>query len=142
MRDLRLLDAYRLRGQPVIELWGWEGDETCGAFEISSPIDGGVLRIVVSSEGGWDHVSVSRKNRCPNYPEMDFIKRIFFEDHETAMQLHVPAADHVNMHEFCLHLWRPQYTEIPRPPAIMVGIGQTPVRSLIEAKSLLKEAGL
>jgi len=70
----------------------------------------------------WDHVSVSRANRCPNWPEMEHVKRLFFQDTETAMQLHVPAADHINNHPYCLHLWRPHGVEIPRPPAIFVGV--------------------
>jgi hypothetical protein len=39
------------------------------------------------------------------------------------MQLHVrPPADHVNNHEFCLHIWRPLDVDIPRPPSVMVGV--------------------
>lgn len=95
-------------------------------FRLTSPIDGGVLTVVASSGDGWDHVSVSRTNRCPNWPEMEFVKRRFFKDDETAMQLHVPEADHVNFHPFCLHLWRPYDVEIPRPPEWMVGPRKVP----------------
>jgi hypothetical protein len=52
---------------------------------------------------------------------MDHVKRLFFRDEETAMQLHVPPADHVNNHPHCLHLWRPQDIEIPRPHVEFVG---------------------
>lgn len=121
MKNLRLLDKYRVSGR---KLWGWDGDETCGAFSLPSPVDGGDLRIVASSGEGWNHVSVSRANRCPNWPEMEHVKRLFFHDEETAMQLHVPPKDHINNHPYCLHLWRPQNAEIPRPPSIMVGILQ------------------
>ena len=47
---------------------------------------------------------------------MEFVKRKFFEDNETAMQLHVAIADHINMHPYTLHLWRPHNAEIPMPP--------------------------
>lgn len=77
--------------------------------------------IMCSSDCGWEHVSVSRKNRCPNWAEMSFIKEMFFRDDETAMQLHVPRSDHVNDHPYCLHLWRPTSQEIPRPHGWMVG---------------------
>jgi hypothetical protein len=119
MRDLNPLDEYR---QDATRTHGWNGDETCGMFELPSPIDGQTLRVVASSEDSWDHVSVSRSNRCPNWPEMEFIKRKFFKDDETVMQLHVPAADHINYHPYCLHLWRPHCLEIPRPPGWMVGV--------------------
>ena len=52
---------------------------------------------------------------------MEQVKRLFFRDDETAMQLHVQPADHINCHPHCLHLWRPHGVEIPRPPAFMVG---------------------
>ena len=122
MRNLNLLDRYRRRDHHVMENWGWAGDETAGMFMIPSPIDQKSIAVVASSGEGWDHVSVSRPTRCPNWPEMEFIARLFFEDHEVAMQLHVPASDHVNNHPFCLHWWRPHNIEIPRPDAIMVGI--------------------
>jgi len=117
MRNLRALDDYRI---DVTATYGWNGDATCGAFELPSPIDGQTLTVVASSGNGWDHVSVSRTNRCPNWPEMEFIKRRFFRDEETVIQLHVPVSDHINAHPYCLHLWRPQQVEIPRPPGWMV----------------------
>jgi hypothetical protein len=128
-------DRWRQRGHAV-KMWGWEGDETCGAFVIPFTFEtqrkmpvGKVLFVqrsellVVASTGeGWDHVSVSLEDRCPTWEEMEFIKKLFFRDDETAMQLHVPETDHVNVHPNCLHLWRPNDgREIPRPPSIMVG---------------------
>lgn len=124
MRDLLLLDIYRDNSPAVVHHYGGAGDETCGAFLVPSPIDHFPMRVVASSDGGWDHVSVSRPNRCPNWPEMDHVKRLFFCDDEPAMQLHVPPADNISYHPHCLHLWRPQDQEIPRPPAIFVGPGE------------------
>jgi hypothetical protein len=116
MQDLNLLNAHR------IYLEGYErGDATCGAFKFPSPVDGQSLNVIASSEDGWDHVSVSRTSRCPNWPEMEFIRHKFFRDDETVMQLHVPPAQHINFHPYCLHMWRPHHQTIPRPPAIMVG---------------------
>jgi hypothetical protein len=140
MRNLRLLDAHRIRGRAVIELYGWEGDDKAGAFRLRSSIDGADLVVIASSGEGWDHVSASRSNRCPNWSEMEQVKRVFFRDDETAMQLHVPPSDHVNNHPYTLHLWRPLDREIPRPPSIMVGIGAEPVRSAEEARTIHREA--
>jgi len=106
---------------------GAAGDDTAGCFYLKSEADRRQLRIIASSDGGWDHVSVSRADRCPTWAEMEQVKRLFFADGETAMQLHVPASDHVNNHPYCLHLWRPHEAEIPRPPALLVGVsGLTP----------------
>jgi hypothetical protein len=142
MKNLRDFDHYRMTRAAVRELWGWEGDETCGAFEIPSPIDRAMLRVIASTEGGWDHVSVSRQNRCPNWTEMEHVAALFFRADEAAMQLHVPASDHVNMHPYCLHWWRPQGIAIPRPPAIFVGVGGAPARDADDALARIKAAGL
>lgn len=78
------------------------------------------LRVQVSDGLGWDHVSVSLPDRCPTWEEMSYIKRLFFRGNECAMQLHPPESKHVNTHNFCLHLWRPQEEIIPMPPMVMV----------------------
>lgn len=65
----------------------------------------------------WEHVSVSTRNRTPNWYEMDFVKDLFWDESETVMQLHVPKSEHRNLHPHVLHLWRPRHGEIPRPPA-------------------------
>jgi hypothetical protein len=114
VKDLRKLDCYRV-DHPV-RGWGGKGE---GAFLI--PHDGLLLRVLATSDMEWDHVSVSLKeDRCPTWEEMEFIKRLFFRDDETAMQLHVPEVEHINCNPYVLHLWRPQNEVIPRPPAIMV----------------------
>ena len=82
--------------------------------------DGDYRASGVGAEYAWEHVSVSLPNRCPNWLEMDFIKDIFWDATETVMQLHVPKADHRNLAETCLHLWRPLNAEIPRPPSLAV----------------------
>ena len=105
MKDLRTLDHLRRKDKQVIAFYGWAGDETCGVFNVMSPIDQSPMTVIASSESGWDHVSASRPNRCPNWPEMDFIKRLFFENDEVCMQLHVASKDHISIHDYTLHIW-------------------------------------
>lgn len=121
MRNLHLLNIYRDYSREVIAHYGSTGDYRGGAFLVPSPLDAAAMRVIASSDDGWDHVSVSRANRCPNWQEMEHVKRLFFKDDEIAMQLHVPVADHINVHPHCLHLWRPLTKPIPMPPKIMVG---------------------
>lgn len=116
MIDLTRLNEYRNCTEQVAEHYGDFGDSTCGVFELGSPIDKQPLVIVASSGGGWDHVSVSRKNRAPNQTEMDFVYRRFFAPDEVAVQFFVPAASHVNIHPNCLHLWRPNGETLSLPP--------------------------
>jgi hypothetical protein len=96
---------------------------TTGAFMINGPC---YMDLRILSSGAWDnldweHVSVSLKNRCPNWQEMCFVKDLFWNEDEVVMQLHPAKKDYVNHHEYCLHLWRPTKVEIPLPPRIMVG---------------------
>jgi len=127
MRNLNLLDIYRDTSPQVIAHYGSAGDHEVGVFIIPSPIDKAAIRIVASVGEGWDHVSASRQNRVPNWPEMEHIKRLFFKDSETAVQYHVPPTDHINHHPHCLHLWRPLGQELPRPPGWMVGPELSPI---------------
>jgi len=124
MRDLTSLDHYRMRTPEVAQFFGGSfGDHKWGAFLVPSIATGEPLKVLASVGMGWDHVSVSCQKRCPSWEEMEQVKRLFFRDSETAMQLHVPPADHINFHPYCLHLWRPLCRNIPRPPAALVGAG-------------------
>lgn len=91
-----------------------------GAYFIFSPM-GPELKIICGLGMGWEHVSVSLRNRCPNWPEMCFVKDLFWKPEEAVIQLHPPKSDYVNIHEYCLHMWRPLEASIPLPPSFMVG---------------------
>ena len=110
-----------MRSQAEIRKFAVNMSDDGGMFILRCNKTGADLRVVASWWFGWDHVSVSTKKRIPNWDEMEFVKRTFFRDDETAMQLHVPPSDHINCHPYCLHLWRPHGCDIPRPPAWMVG---------------------
>lgn len=78
---------------------------------------------VIASDGeGWEHVSVSLRNRTPNWREMCFIKDLFWDEEDCVVQFHPPKSAYVNNHEHCLHLWRPIRAEVPQPPSILVGL--------------------
>jgi len=71
-------------------------------------------------ETGWDHVSVSLPNRCPNWEEMCFIKSLFFGEDETVIQFHPKASEYVNVHPHCLHLWKKFGVDAELPPRSFV----------------------
>lgn len=98
-----------LKGVTVIHL-----DDDGGAFWVRH--ERMYLKVIASFGEGWDHVSVSTERRCPTWEELEHVKRLFFKDDETAMQLHLPPSDHINIHPYVLHLWRPQKADIPLPP--------------------------
>ena len=120
MKDLNSLNEFRMYGSER-RIYGQYGDGFNGLFTVPSPIDGKPLTIIASSGEGWEHVSISRNSRTPTWREMEYVKRLFFKDDEAAMQVHPPLKDYVNVHPYCLHLWRPIDTLIPLPPDYMVG---------------------
>lgn len=84
----------------------------------------GQLKILSSGDGDgteWEHVSISRNDRCPTWDEMSKVKALFWDDTETVIQYHQPKAEHVNFHPTCLHLWRWTSGVFPMPPSILVG---------------------
>ena len=135
MRNLYELDHLRQYGPRVIETMGSAGDHGNGAFIVHSVIDRAQLLVVASNGEGWDHVSVSRRNRPPNWTEMEQVAKLFFAADEVAVQYHVPATEHVNAAVNALHWWRPQHGELPRPSMHLVGGGgNTPIRDNADAE--------
>lgn len=126
MKDLHTLDKFRL---PEYErrITGTAGDSGNGYFKVF--VNGRSFFCIASNGGGWEHVSVTPHNRrrqtCPTWEEMCEIKDLFFEPEERVVQYHPPKSEYVNMHPYCLHLWRPITGNMPFPPAIFVGIGGT-----------------
>lgn len=108
-------EQYRVK---TGRLASYEADGNNGCFLV--PFRSAVLQVIASDGVGWDHVSVSLPNRNPNWEEMCFIKDLFFHATECALQYHPPQDSYVNVHEHCLHLWRPHAEVIPRPPIELV----------------------
>jgi len=74
--------------------------------------------VLVSNDGGLWHLSISRKDRLPNYDEVKYARYAYLPDDITVAQLFPPKTDFVNMHQFCLHLWELAAPELwlPSPP--------------------------
>lgn len=130
MKNLCVPEIAKWRNQEADRLYGTLDDERSigGAFEVRY-VDRGMarwIRVIASSgfdqhgninpEVPFDHLSVSLPTRCPTWEEMEFIKRLFFKPGEVCYQLHVGEANHVNIHDYCLHIWRPVDQDIPLPP--------------------------
>lgn len=116
-------EQYRYKANERHPLHSGESDGNNGWFIIPASLakKRPQLRIQASDGEGWEHVSISTATRCPTWDEMCFIKSLFWDDEDTVMQLHPPKSDWVNMHPYCLHLWRPTDAVIPRPAAELVG---------------------
>ena len=110
-------ESYRVQTSrfqsPTGASWGW--------------FERGPLRILSSGShhdgefGEWEHVSVSRADRCPTWDEMCLVKDMFWHEQETVVQFHPAKSDYVQNHPFCLHLWKFRGGH-RLPPSILVGI--------------------
>lgn len=101
-------------------LGGDARDGNNGAFVVTLKHAQKVV-VIASDQLGWEHVSVSRKDRCPTWEEMCQVKALFWDAEDVVIQYHPRESDYVNNHPHCLHLWRPVGVELPVPPSYMVG---------------------
>lgn len=93
-----------------------------GAFDgisgtVYSKTAGSSKMVVIASwAGGWEHVSVSLKKRCPTWEEMCMVKDIFFREDECVAEFHPPKKDYVDLMPTCLHMWKKVGQEYELPP--------------------------
>lgn len=116
MRFSSELEKYRIKSGN----WKSPAGVTYGSFLI--PIKSYTFKVLAcdGDDTGWEHVSVSLPNRCPNWQEMCAIKDLFWSEDETVFQFHPKKSDYVNIHPHCLHMWKPVGKDIELPPSIMV----------------------
>jgi len=95
-----------------------------GRFLVQGPF--GCKLSVISDDGaltGWEQVSVSTdRRRSPNWPEMCFVKDLFWDEEECVVQYHPPLSQYVKNHPYCLHLWKPTQGTLLAPPSSLIGI--------------------
>lgn len=119
-------NTYREKKNPILK--SSEADGNNGFFIIPHYRINGYQLLIQASDGmGWEHVSVSvgpigkKQTRCPTWEEMCWVKNKFWDDTDCIVQFHPAKSEYVNLHQFCLHLWRPTDQVIPIPQKIMIG---------------------
>jgi hypothetical protein len=78
------------------------------------------ILVMVGIGGGWDHVSVSHRDKTPTYQEMKKVKRWCFKPTEWVVEYHPPSSDYISINDNVLHMWLPQEELLPTPPMEMV----------------------
>ena len=108
--------------------------------EYVDPVDRKRYYVVFTKQNGWEHASISHQRFTPSWDIMCKLKDMFWRKDEACMQIHPREEDYVNMHEHCLHIWKPiteeNGLEIPLPPSLMVGFKGVSQQELDLAVSL------
>lgn len=113
---MRVPEEYRIG---TGKLASTAADGNNGAFLFT--FEGRDLMVIASDGLGWEHVSVSMRNRTPRWNEMCYVKDLFWNEDDVVVQFHPRKSEYVNLHEHCLHLWRPADGQLPTPPKELVG---------------------
>ena len=114
---MRKLDDILLDSRLQIKDVGDDG--FTGSF--TDPVERKYYFFVFSWGQGWEHLSVSQRNKTPSWDIMCRMKDIFWGEDEVCVEYHPKKEDYVNMHPHCLHIWKPIGVEITTPPSILVG---------------------
>jgi hypothetical protein len=64
-----------------------------------------IISIEIKNNKRWVHVSLSRKNKIPDYEEIIRIKRHFIGEDKKAIMIFPEKENHVNICKTCLHLY-------------------------------------
>jgi hypothetical protein len=111
--------AYTQKYAPSVTPLGWR---LLPPFPVNSPMGGmpvyqrigDRLAVIVSAsrwpgdvmpDRVWLHVSLSRPNQMPSYQDMCEVKALFIGSDRRAIQIFAEASQHINIHDYCLHLW-------------------------------------
>lgn len=87
---------------------------------------------------GWEHVTISGKNKVPDWDVMCKVKEIFWDDEECCVEYHPRKSQYINNNEYCLHIWRPDFMELPEPNEWLVGVpGMSSEDTARAAKALI-----
>lgn len=76
------------------------------SFEVKAM--GNEFNVVASIEPNQEHISITlrHKKRIPTWEEMKAIKDIFFDAEEECYQVFPKKSEYVNLHPYCMHIWR------------------------------------
>ena len=118
---MRNLEEILKNGKLNITTQYQEGDDVQIRANYNDPVTQKQYWCKFTRMQGWEHVTVSGKNKVPEWNVMCKVKEIFWEDEECCIEYHPRKSQYVNNDENCLHIWKPIGVELPEPPTILLG---------------------
>ena len=73
----------------------------------------------------WLHISFSRRNRIPDYDDIQLVKNNFIGEDRKAIMVWPEKSHYVNQHKYCLHLWQSEVNPLPEFDIYIPGLGQS-----------------
>ena len=121
-------EKYRITKHPIFASTEKDGNNGAFLVRVENRLTSVEFFCMVSDGYGWEHVSISiqpktgsKPIRCPSWEEMCAIKDMFWDAEDVVVQFHPRKSDYVNLHNYCLHLWRKTDQDFETPPKQMVG---------------------
>jgi hypothetical protein len=103
------VDGLRLRRIMGRKVWGVPEPFGPDGWRMVSLGGRGSVIVTTSDVPGdpyeWTHASIAYQTVVPTYEELCRLKEAVWGDDGYAYQVFVPVSEHVNIHEFALHLW-------------------------------------
>lgn len=63
-----------------------------------------IVTVADHDDEDWIHASIARADSMPTYDDLKLLHRAVFGD-GWAYQIFAPSTEHVNIHQYALHLW-------------------------------------
>ena len=104
-------DGLRLRRVMGRKTWGVPepfGPDGWRMLSLDVPVTGSVIVTTSDVPGDpyeWTHASIAWTTQMPSYEWLCRLKEAVWGGDGYAYQVFVLASEHVNIHEFALHLW-------------------------------------
>lgn len=94
-------------GKCLPEKWRYVNRTEDGAAYVHKTDHISVIESIAIELDGkrWQHVSVSRPDRLPDYADLTFVKKHWIGEDKYAYFVFPPREKHINIDKHCLHLW-------------------------------------
>lgn len=101
------VDALRLRR--IMGRHEWSVPDRFGpdGWALTHKGDDGQIIVTAAEWDGveWVHASMTRRDRVPSYEDLCRLHQAAFRAGGFAYHVFAPPSEHINIHEYALHLW-------------------------------------
>ena len=115
------VDPLRVRSVMGRDEWGVPHEFGPDGWRLTHRYDTASVIVTAAEfdDGAWVHASIARADELPTYGDLTRLHAAVWGHDGYAYQVFAPVSEHVNIHEYALHLWgradgRPALPEFAR----------------------------